>query len=157
MSKKGADTGYVLLGAGAALALGVAITGVVLYNKRKRQGEYDFLIKIIDANLDEVQIAKQKGSPFDKDYYKRNPKCVSIDKNEAQRQSKILYDSKGTFKDNTVAVEGVFRNVKSKCDVSRIADAFYGMYNTDMLPFLNSFLNGSEMEKLVYTYTNSLS
>lgn len=156
MTKKGANTGFILLGTGVALAVAMSITGVVVFNKRKRQSEYDFLIKVINANLDENTLSKLKGSSFDKNYYKQNPKCVSIDNLEAQRQAKKIYDAKGTILDDTLAVETVFKNSKSKCDVSRFSDAFYGMYQKDMLLYLNSFLDNSEMEKYVYSYTNKL-
>lgn len=160
MSKKDSKSGGILLGAGLALAIGFAVAGVIVFNKRKRQGEYDFLIKVIDANQDEASLAKQKNSPFDKNYYKQNPKCVSIDNSEAQRQAKALHDAKRFFKDDVSSVESVFKNIKYKCDVSRIADAFYGLYKVDMLVYLanekDGFLNQGEMEKYVYNYTNSL-
>jgi hypothetical protein len=69
MTKKGANTGFILLGTGVALAIAMSITGVVVFNKRKRQSEYDFLIKVINANLDENTLSKLKGSSFDKNYY----------------------------------------------------------------------------------------
>ena len=157
MTKKGANTGFILLGTGVALAVAMSITGVVVFNKRKRQAEYDYLIKVINDNLDSATAAGFKGGAFDKDLYKKTPNCATIDSAKAKQLSDKLWNAKSIFNDDEESVESVFKNVSNRCDVSRIADHFYNVRdNNDLLLHLKSFLDNDELEKYVFAYTSKL-
>jgi len=157
MSKVGSNSQYILLGTGVALAIGFTITGVIVFNKRKRQGEYDYLIKVISDNLDDVTLASLKGGVFDKEAYKKNPQCATIDSLTAKQLSDKLFNAKGLLNDDEQAVESVFKNINSRCDVSKIADHFYNAHGkTDLFTYLKSFLNNDELEKYVLFYTSKL-
>lgn len=156
MSKNNSNFGiYATLG-GVLLAIAFGTTGAIVYSKRKRQSEFDELMRVINANATSTSQAEEKGSGFDIDLYKKNPKCVSITPSEAKNYANNLYKAKGTINDDEEAVETFFRVVKSKCDLSRVADAFYGIYKTDLLLHLKSFLSEKELENIVYKYSNKL-
>lgn len=156
--KKGiSNSQYILLGTGVALAIGFTVAGIVVFNKRKRQGEYDYLIKVINDNLDGITGATLKGGAFDRDIYKKNPQCATIDSLTAKQLSDKLLNAKGVLSDDVQAVESVFKNLNTKCDVSKIADHFYNAHGkADLFAYLKSFLNNDELEKYILFYTDKL-
>ena len=155
---KALNKNIYIIGGAILFASAFGIVSSVVYSKRKRQAEFDNLMAIINSDVSPTSQSESKGSGFDKDLYKKNPNCVSITPSEAKSQATSLYSAKGGYlkNDDEEAVETFFRNVKSKCDLSRVADYFYGMYKTDLLVFLKSFLSASEMEKYVFKYSNKL-
>lgn len=159
MSNKKSNLGlYVLLG-GVLLSSGIGIAGAIFYNKRKRQNEYDDLILFINKNKTKQSEAEEQGGGFDRNLYKKNPKCVTITPAQAKEYATKIYNAKKSWygNDDELAVESVMRNIKTKCDLSRVADSFYGLYRKlDLLTFLKSFLDETEMENIIYKYSNNL-
>jgi len=155
MSSKSDKMQFVYIGIGVLATTIFGVSAVVIFNKRKRQDEYDYLLKVINANQDEETLSTMKGGAFDRDYYKQNPKCVSITPNEATEYAISLYNAKKWYDDDEQAVKSVFVELNSKCNLSRVADAFAGKYNKPLLVHLESFLDSEEMAQLVYKYTKN--
>jgi hypothetical protein len=98
---------------------------------------------------------------FDPEYknnLKQNNVVLSLTDYGKQTYSKIIWDSKGVpylTNDDEAAIYGVFRSLKSKTQVSVLAEYFFQRYNKDLKTFLQSFLNQNEFGN-VATICNKL-
>lgn len=96
-------------------------------------------------------------------YYKQNGGTIFTRKT-AESYAKIIYDSLGFFYDDINAVLSVIYNIKTKSQVSYLADVFQQLYKIDLLNYLNdgaglTWLDGlsdSNMQKVI-EYTEKLS
>lgn len=73
----------------------------------------------------------------------------------AKIYAKQLYNAKGLVNDDEAAVYDVFKRMKTKSQVSYLSDKFSLYYNTDLISYLQSFLNPEELLK-VKTIVNPL-
>lgn len=94
-------------------------------------------------------------SVFNPNYYKANLPCTIITTSSADLLSKRIYDAMGFFNDDEAAVFGVFRQLKSKCQVSFLSERFYLIYKKDLLSYLKTYFNQSEMNT-VFEIVNRL-
>lgn len=62
--------------------------------------------------------------------------------------------SKGIFNDDETALYSVFRYLKTKTQVSQLAEVFERIYSRDLYSYLQSFLNESELSKVYNTIKN---
>lgn len=88
----------------------------------------------------------QTANFFAQDYYKTGGAGTLILTNAAADfLAKSVYDSKGYFNDDEDKLFGVFKSLKTKSQVSYLADIFYQKYRRDMITYIRSFLNDNEM------------
>lgn len=59
-----------------------------------------------------------------------------------------LKKSKGVFNDNELAVFSVFKTLRNKAQLSQLALTFQNEYSLDVVEFLRSFLNDSELARI---------
>lgn len=83
------------------------------------------------------------GNPWLPNYWKA-ARCSSvIDAMTAKSYAQKIYDAFGFFGDDEAAVIAVFRGLRTKCDVSRIADEFAMEYDADLFGYIKSGSTGS--------------
>jgi hypothetical protein len=98
---------------------------------------------------------------FDPDFKNellRNNVILTLTDYGAKLYAEKIYKAKGIpylTNDDEAAVYGVFRSLKSKTQVSYLAETFFKMYNKDLKAFLQSFLNNNEFGN-VATICNKL-
>ena len=81
---------------------------------------------------------------------------VTFLKSESAKQfAKQLWDAGGTFNDDEQAMYGVFRQLKTKVQVSQLAKVFFNMYGQDLAQYLANHLNNDELA-IIYGITNKL-
>ena len=150
-------TPYVLMGIGVTAMLAFGVTGAIIFNQRKRQASFDYLMQVIKDNKPSDAAFSGKGSPFDLSLYIGNPSGAKIPAIDAKAMAEKIYKADGYFTNDKTAIESVFKNVSNKYDVSAIANAFYQEYNkTDLYAYLKKMLNDSDMNTYVLSYTKKL-
>lgn len=125
MEKRNNDTVLILA------AIGVGYFAVI----------QPLLIKLGIKNSKEEKDIEDQGNrpnqdnPFSPIFYKsRN--CTIITRASADKFAKEIYDALGFWGDNEDQVINVFRQLKSKCQVSFLADVFAQNYKKDLYTFL---------------------
>lgn len=116
-----------------------------------------------EAHKDDVKQIEQLKSEnyFDGDFaneLKKTNVILTLTEYGKQTYSKIIWDAKGIpylTNDDEAAVYGVFRALKSKTQISVLAEYFFQKYNKDLKTFLQSFLNQNEFGN-VATICNKL-
>lgn len=102
-----------------------------------------------DAAAANAASSLQTANYFSTDFYKKGGAGTMILTAEASDYlAKAVYDSKGWFNDDEDKLYGVFKSLKTKSQVSFLADVFYQKYRRDMISYISSFLNDSELYKL---------
>lgn len=88
---------------------------------------------------------------FDSDYIKdrmRNGLWVqTLSEASGNNYAEIIYKAKGIpylTNDDEAAVYGVFKAIKAKTQVSKLAEVFFNKYKKDLKTYLQSFLNKDE-------------
>ena len=66
----------------------------------------------------------------------------------ARAYAKVIYDSHGFFNDDEDKVRGVFRQLRTKSQVSYLADKFYQIYNKGLFDYLKTFLGSSDLSAI---------
>lgn len=92
---------------------------------------------------------------FSPNYYKGKPGAILLYMADAIRISKIIYDAKGFFNDDEAAVYGAFQSLKTKTQVSFLAEVFFNKYKVGLWGFLQNMFNEKELAQ-VATIVNKL-
>lgn len=145
---------YTSLAALTLLGGGIGILGYAAFSRRSLADEFADLWKAIpeagavtvEGNYKDLAY---KGNPLDPALYKANPKKVTISPNQASTFAIAIHNAASFFDDNEKAIGTVFKQLQTKEDASRLADAFLGRYKQDLYLFLNETLNSEEMEEYV--------
>ena len=87
---------------------------------------------------------------FNPEIAKSHPSRVTISENRANTLAKIIYDSDGWFNDDEDNVNGAFREMGSKYNLSYVSQVFINRYNKDMHTYISKFLDSDELSD-VYT------
>ena len=88
---------------------------------------------------DEIESMESAKNPFSPRYYKQFKKATLLNNASAKSLSKKIYDSLGNLTgDDETAIYGVFRSLKSKTQVSYLAETFQGLYGKDLFGFLRN-------------------
>lgn len=83
------------------------------------------------------QAAIDPSSPWRPDYWRKSQNySYAIDTATAQAYAKEIYDAFGYFDDNEDQAIGVFRRLRTKANLSFLADIFNQLYGQDLLTFL---------------------
>lgn len=86
---------------------------------------------------------------FDPKWYKTGGSgTYLLNSASATLLAKNIYDSKGYFNDDEDKLFGVFKSLKTKSQVSYLAEFFYKKYSKDLVAYLQTFLNDDEMARL---------
>lgn len=114
-------------------------------------------IGVIDDGSEQTkQQAQLYGSAFTPSYYKQKPGALLLTNAAADAYARVIYEAKGgIFNDNESAVYGIFQNLKTKTQVSYLADRFQSLFGKSMVAYLQDFLSDSEFLTLV-SIVNSL-
>ena len=98
---------------------------------------------------------KQEGTtdPFDPGYWKDMAGSVGgkvqiLKAASSNALSKQIYEAEGVVNDDEDSVYKVFSGLKSKVQVSYLAEQFQKIYKTDLRDYLKGFLDEEEMEKV---------
>jgi hypothetical protein len=75
-------------------------------------------------------------NPFSSTYWKTIPNAKLITRNATNALAKRIFDAMGYFSDDESAVFSVFTQLKTKTQVSWLADIFQQNYKMDLLDFL---------------------
>lgn len=67
----------------------------------------------------------------------------------------MLKKAKGIFNDNESAVYSAFKEFKTQSQLAQVAQVFFQEYNSNLLEFLNTFLNDKERAR-VYSLIKNL-
>jgi len=150
-------TGYILLGTGIVLASSLCIAGAIVYNKKERQANFDYLLAITKADANDYTDANAKGSAFDKDAYKTTS-CTILDPVFVSDAAEKLYKSIGYITNDYETIESVMKSLNTKCDLQQIADRFYNAHDSkDLLTYLKDGMTSAHLQKYVLDYTSKLS
>lgn len=87
---------------------------------------------------------------FNPELAKSHPSRVTISENRANTLAKIIYDSDGWFNDDEDNVNGAFREMGSKYNLSYVSQVFINRYNKDLHTYISKFLDSNELSD-VYT------
>jgi hypothetical protein len=97
----------------------------------------------VDAN------AILTGNAFDPKFWKKGGAgTLILTDASAKFLAQSVYDSKGFFNDDEDKLYGVFKSLKTKSQVSYLADVFQHIYKRDMITYINSFMNNNELSVL---------
>lgn len=129
--------GGLIIGSGAFLFYILKATGVIQSSAAKK-AEAEKQKKITEN-------ATSTNSPFNPNFYKNKPGAALITKAQALAYAEQIYDAVGLFNDNEAAIYAVFRQLKSKTQVSWLAANFYAEYGQDLYAFLADYLNDNEL------------
>lgn len=106
------------------------------------------VIKTSEEKKTEVAVQTNQTSllsPFSPRYWREIKNAVILKQASSTAMAKIIYDAIGSIYDNETEVYGVFRQLKSKTQVSYLADVFYQKYKVDMYNYLSRNLNATEI------------
>ena len=103
------------------------------------------------------QNAPNNKNPFSAIYWKTIPGAKLIKRNETNALAKRIFDAMGYFSDDESAVFSVFTQLKTKTQVSWLADIFQQNYKMDLLDFLKrgkgqlpqAGLNNTELQQIL--------
>lgn len=85
-------------------------------------------------------------SPFNPNYYKNKPGALLLTRAAAVKLGDQLNDAVGFLWDDENAVYGVLRQLKTKDQLSYLADVFQTEHNADLYQLLVRNLSDSEMD-----------
>lgn len=122
------------------------IIGGVIFAGYKLLQKIGLVKTAADAAASNAAASLQNANYFSPDYYKTGGAGTLILTAAASDfLAKSIYDSKGIFNDDEDKLFGVFKSLKTKSQVSFLAEVFYRKYKRDMIAYINSFLNDKEM------------
>lgn len=137
---------------GAALTF-IAIVAYIIYNRNQNQLVINNIMAAIKPGASDPITtpgaanygdSRDLGASdvFSPGYWQKNPSKVTIwavngdgTPGPAEQFTKTIYSSSGSSAGP--AIVGIFKSLKSKEDVSKLADVFQGQYQTDLYDFLN--------------------
>lgn len=103
----------------------------------------------LQQSIQQAQQSLSSNNYFDPQWWKKAVAkygtALILKNDQADGYAKLIYQSKGIFNDDESQVYGVFEQLKTKSQVSYLADRFYAVYKQSLLQYLNSFLNDKEM------------
>jgi hypothetical protein len=109
-------------------------------------GGFIFGISIVNKILDKLGLTGSKkrhnevedpNSAFKPAYYKRYTSYTyAITTSQAEAFAYVIHNAFGVFQDDYNAVLSVFNQMRTKCNVSFLADIFFQEYSEDLLNFL---------------------
>ncbi len=158
-------TGSLILG-------GIVALGIHLFKGKKKKSdkfgnqwveEDTGLQGGIESNRDNLGaglIEPNWDNPFDSRFtgevisWVSPKKVIKLKDDYADKIAQEIRKAKGRFwisNDDEQAIRNIFsKKLKDKVQVANVAQAFFKRYNQDLLSFLKSFLNSSEMKEHVY-------
>jgi hypothetical protein len=90
-----------------------------------------------------------KEKAFDPNYWKKGGSGTLLITDLGSRAfAKVIYDSHGFWNDDEDKVRGVFRQMRTKSQVSFLADKFYQIYNKGLYDYLKTFLGSSDLSAI---------
>lgn len=128
---------------GDLLPIALILGGVLAFDVIKRILEALGLWDSKDTKeLDDV--SSDPSSAWNPNFWKQKPSNVAwtyaITTTQALQYAKEIYDSFGAFDDCEECAKGVFRQLRTKANVSFLADNFQQKYGKDLLDFLRGGL-----------------
>jgi hypothetical protein len=115
-------------------------------------GVFDPLLKALGVkDSKDSKKAKELGktNAFDPNYWKQGgvgTKLITV--SGATAYAKVIYDAHGFFNDDEDKVRGVFRQLRTKSQVSFLADYFYRTFNKGLFDYLQTFLGPSDLSAI---------
>jgi len=118
-----------------------------------------------DKLVDQYNNLPNAENPFSPNFWKIGPAGrLLLTSASSDNFTKRIYDAFGAFTDDEAAVYPVFRQLKSKSQVSYLSDKFQQKYNTDLLTYLQkgyssyNLASGLSVEELqiIFSIVNSL-
>ena len=82
------------------------------------------------------QELQDPSSPWKPAFYKNKTGALLLTPMEADQYATSIYDALNWYADNTAAVNAVFNAIRTKTQVSYLAEAFWKKYNEDLLTYL---------------------
>lgn len=177
MANKIFKSPYFYLGAAGVVAL-VTTTIVLVERNRKRKEVTKILgmLEGLEGATGTISDFGFKEGAFDRSYWK-SQKCgvvlqygnildrgnLSITVADARKYAEQIFKAKKNLlgsnmfwdNDNEAVVLNIFRNLKSKCDVSALSDYFYQKYNLDLLDYLR-FIDKKDNSKILFEIIKNL-
>lgn len=158
---------YYLL---AALVVILSSVGGFMYYRNRNQKIVDAIMAVAEGTADPITGGGEKfgdsrdlkGSEiFDYHWWRKNPSKVSIwfsnadgSDGPAKKLAKQIHEAKFDLKrfqirDYPEKIVSAFKTLKSKEDVSKLADVFYAMYDEDLYDFINEswVVNGCDADQ----------
>jgi len=97
------------------------------------------------AEQDKVNASSQT-SAYSPNLYKNKPGALLLTSASANALADQIYNAIGNFYDDENAIYAVLRQLKSKDQLSQLADVFTKRHAADLFTYLRRNLNDSEME-----------
>jgi hypothetical protein len=158
---------------GSAVLIGASITTFVVVSYKRKKRDIKTIMDIIELGENETGTYSDLtySSAFDRNVWRdgcgvefSGNRIVNKGKlsynsiEEVYDDAKIIYDAKAglnplkfldaTDRDNENAVIGVFRKLRSKCDVSALSAVFWQKYKRDLYSYLRFVDKGDNKETL---------
>ncbi len=92
------------------------------------------------------QYATGKGSPFDPNYFKTVSKAIILTSASADALAETIYNAFSVWGDSEDTVYGVFRQLKTKTQVSYLSYVFFQKYKYDLYQYLTGRMSDSELK-----------
>jgi hypothetical protein len=111
-----------------------------------------------EQNVTQTDVATNAANPFSPLFWKQGPRGTQLlTVGYATLLSDRIYNGMGYFYDDEAAIISVFRLLKTKSQVSWLADIFQKKYKTDLFDFLKkgkgimyqAGLNNSELNQII--------
>jgi hypothetical protein len=112
-------------------------------------------VGVVDSKEDKQgqAFATSATSPFNPQFYKG--KAVTITRAFAEKLAEQIHSADGFFNDDEDAVYAAFRQMKTKNDVSWVADNFQQKYSKDLYTYVRAFMSDDEIS-IVHGIVNNL-
>lgn len=132
-----------------ALMVPVVAIGVPLYVYNQVKSGGSALLESVglkDTDVDRFVDSEMKNTnAFDPKLYLSKSNIIVVNLTSATVWANAIDNAIGYIYDDEEAIYAVFRQAKSKADVSRLTDVFFSVTGKDLLGYLRSNLNDSEM------------
>lgn len=134
----------------------VAVAGGIVYMlsvSRAQANEVEQIKKAINTGKGATGTAQDlaQANAFDPNYWKKiskQRKVVLLTPESAKKFSNVLFAAPGIWNDDEDAVYTTFNKLRSKVQISQVADKFSDDHNKILYDFLDDFLDAEEMEKV---------
>lgn len=112
------------------------------------------IIDTAESKQEDKIIDKLKKGKFWNPSWYQSHGGVTITDRVADQWAKKIKDSFGTWNDNEEQIYSVFSQLRSKGNVSKVAEAYYRLYSTDLITELDDRMGDDELMEIAIKITN---
>ena len=135
--------------------IGIGLIGFLYFAGKGVLSKFGLLPSKNDQEIKQSLSTLANEDYFNPNYYARHLPAKILTVSDGNKFSERIYNAKQLINDDEAAVYGVFQLLRTKTQVSSLANYFQSKYQKSLLGFLQSFLNESELSNIA-TIINKL-